>query len=104
MSYLFLSQWGPREPSQTLQDIATTLITVQNLIVNVVAEDTAHLSHRTWSSQDGTDMEASFLLASFHGVRGFISSIRWAQYSTILPSCESCELWLAWQDMTTDAT
>lgn len=66
----------PENPLEHYKTLPPPLVTIQNLTVNVVAEDTAHLSHRTWSSQDGTDMEASFLLASFHGVRGSISSIR----------------------------
>lgn len=37
-----------------------------------VAEDTTYLGHRTWKNQAGTELEAYFLQACVHSVRGFL--------------------------------
>lgn len=55
------------------------------------SEDTTNLDHNTWLNQAFTDLEASFLTASFHNARSCYTGC-WEILPRVLLSYEPCEL------------
>ena len=51
-----------------------------------------YFSHRTWRDQVATDLEASFLLASFYSSRRYYICYQQRKMISVLHSCEPGEL------------
>lgn len=79
-SYLFLSCWSLR--CQTPQKHYRLLLWLWSPSrvgwQESIVEDTTPLSQKTWRNQAGTDLEASFLMASFHSTGQFcVCCMKW---------------------------
>lgn len=62
---------------QTVQAITSVFCYLQNLIIGSFTEDTTQLSHCTWRTHSGRDLDASSLLFSIHSIgRFFINRIK----------------------------
>lgn len=70
MRYLFFScqEVSIDSPTQKLNTIVSFII-LQNTIEDAIDEDTIYLNHGMWINKASSNMEASFLLASFHSDR-----------------------------------
>lgn len=96
MDYLFWSCWPVR--SQRPKTIPMLLASLQNSAVRS-AEDTTHLSHRTWRNKVGTDLGTSYPLTTFHGA-GRRSSCYMLPGRKVITN--PIYLWTLWATIMTD--
>lgn len=62
-------------------------------MADTITEDIVYLSHKTWRIAAGTDLEALFLPASFHGARRYMPNLGgMGGSSPALLSYEPCKL------------
>ena len=88
---LWLLVWEAPEPPKRIQGITIALVCLPRLGGKMLLLKTPHTSVQTWRNQDGTDLDASSLLA-FRMTEGALQATGEKKMPMMLPTRGSCML------------